>query len=231
MSKLPVVSSAQAFSFSLGGSERVLVIAKGMAPTSGWSNPRLSPYFYITPPEDGFWGFDLVADEPSGIVLQVQLPLTTSAVFSPPDWMKGIRIHAEGNSIDVTIDASAKTAPAIPKTFSALNRAHVIVRQEITSYDDSHQPIGHCGGFSIKMKKLHHTLTLVVEGPDENRIRQCINESAGIGLIAAIIAGYVTGGAALQAAISAFLGNLKGCLGDSFSVRIDDESHWIEWCT
>lgn len=231
MSKLPTVSSANAFSFSLGGSERVLVIAQGMAPTSGWSNPRLSPYFYIVPPADGYWEFDFAADEPSGIVLQVQLPLITSGVFSPPNWMKGIRIHGEGNSIDVAINTSATTVPATPKSLAALRRAHVIVRQEIASYDDSHQPIGHCGGFSIKMKKLHHTLTLVVEGPDESQIRQCIAESAGIGLIAAIIAAYLTGGAALQTAVSAFLSNLKGCLGDSFLVRIDDESHWIEWCT
>ena len=231
MSKVPTITSAAAFGFP-PGFDRVFVIAQGLAPTSGWSSPRLSPHFYIMPPADGFWEFDFVADEPSGIVLQVQLPLVASGIFSPPDWMKGIRVTGGNKSIDIQVDRSAKTAPAVPRNIGDVNRGHVIVREQLASYDDSFNPIGKCSGvFSIKMKKLHHTLTLVVEGPDEQRIRQCIAEAAGAGLIAAIIAAYATAGLALQAAVSAFLASLEGCLDNSFTVRIDDESYWIEWCT
>ncbi len=51
------------------------------------------------------------------------------------------------------------------------------------------------------------------------------------GLLSAIIAAMATLGAALPAAISAFLKALSLCLGDGFKVRIDDESHWEYWCT
>lgn len=231
MNKLPTVTSASAFSFPLGG-DRVLVIAQGMAPTSGWSSPRLAPHFYINPPADGYWEFDFLADEPLGMVLQVELPLVANGVFSPPGWMKGIRVIGENNSFDVEVMGGEKTAPSNPKGFKRTPAGHVIVREQLASYDDSFNPIGFCSGFgSIKMKKLHHTLTLVVEGPDDERIRQCIAESAGVGLVAAIIAAYATAGLALQAAVSAFLSHLEGCLGASFSLRVDDESYWIEWCT
>lgn len=231
MSKIPSVSFASAFDFPVVG-KRVMVIAKGVAPTSGWSNPKLFPHFYITPPKDGYWEIDFVADQLSGVVLEVEFPLVASGIFSPPEWMKGIRIIAENNTIDITVDKSAKTIPAIPKNeISPAKRGNVLVRQQLASYDDSFNPIGFCSGLSIKMKKLRHTLTLVVEGPDEQKVRQCFAEAAGAGLVAAIIAAYATGGLGLQAAVSAFLSSLKGCLGDSFSVNVENDSYWIEWCT
>ncbi len=88
-----------------------------------------------------------------------------------------------------------------------------------------------CGGFHIKMKKLRHQLELTVTGPDEARIRSCINQATTAGLIAAIVAAFATGGGALSAAVGAFLAALEACLGASFQVRIDNQSHWIEWCT
>jgi hypothetical protein len=206
-------------------------MAGGIVPTSGWSNPRLAPYFYVTPPPDGYWEFDFVADEPGGVVLQVEVPISASGVFSPPGWMQGIRVHGENKSIDVLVETSAKTAPAVPKGIVRA-QGQVIVRDQLATYDDSFNVIGLCSGFgSLKMKKLRHTLTLVVEGPDEQKVRQCIAQAAGAGLIAAIIAAYATAGLALQAAVSAFLASLRDCLGSSFIIRVDDESHWIEWCT
>ena len=81
------------------------------------------------------------------------------------------------------------------------------------------------------MKKLVHDLWLTVEGPSETEINSCFHKALAIGLVAAIIAAYATGGAALHAAVSAFLSYLKGCLGDKYSARVDDNSHWDEWCT
>jgi hypothetical protein len=91
--------------------------------------------------------------------------------------------------------------------------------------------IGMCSAFSAKMKKLVHNLTLTVEGPDEGQIRQCVSQAAAVGLIVAIAAAYATGGLGLSAAISAFLTALLNCLGATYTARVDDRSHWEEWCT
>ncbi len=64
----------------------------------------------------------------------------------------------------------------------------MVVRQNLASYDDSIQPTGtihwkNDGPFGtpaphVEMKKLHHDLVLTVEGPDEDRIRDCIRKAA-----------------------------------------------------
>lgn len=158
-------------------------------------------------------------------------PVLGVGVFSPPGWMKGVRVHAEGNSVDATVTAGVPAAAARSLSPRAIKTGHVVVRQELAQFDDSFQPIGMCSPWSVRMKKLHHTLTLIVEGPDEAQIRACIAQSIAAGMLAAIIAAYVTGGAALHAAVSAFLASLEACLGGSYTARIEDSSHWIEWCT
>lgn len=44
----------------------LIVEADGLAPTAGWTNVRLEPHVYITPPDDGVQDFDLVGDRPGG---------------------------------------------------------------------------------------------------------------------------------------------------------------------
>lgn len=235
MNKLHSVVSGQAFSYLLGIpgiGERVFVIASGTAPTSGWTNIRLAPHFYIAPPADGIFDLDLYGDEPTGIVLEVVTPHTTSGVFSRPEWMKGIRVNADQNSIEIpVVQGTPVLSPALKTSPKLVTAGRTIVNQEIASYDDSQQPVGWCE-FPLhpRMKKLHHKLTLVVEGPDENHIRKCIEQSIAAGLLAVIITAYATGGLALHAAVSAFLANLTQCLGNGFSARVDDSSHWVEWC-
>jgi hypothetical protein len=232
MRHIAEVTSAIAFRypFPIGG-DRILLAATGTVISSGWSNARLTPRFYIRPPADGIWDFDFMAEEPSGIVLPVTLPVAAYTEFGAPDWLKGLRIHAEKGAFDVKTIGSAKHAKSAVGGSSRLRTGHVIVKQVIASYDDSFNIIGSCGGFSLKMKKLHHELTLTVEGPDEGSIRSCIERAAGAGLIAAIIAAFATGGGALGAAIAAFIAELENCLGNQYQARIDDTSHWVEWCT
>ena len=50
------------------------VMANGKVPSTGWTRPELSMWFYVVPPEDGIQDFDFVAEPPSGIVLPVVTP-------------------------------------------------------------------------------------------------------------------------------------------------------------
>jgi hypothetical protein len=178
------------------------------------------------------WDFDLIGDEPSGIVGQVVLPVVAHAVLEFPHWCTGVRVHAH-NSIE------AKFAPKPFALASAPVRAellpgNVIVQQHLASYDDSFQPTGNTKFDPwphAQMKKLHHDLVLIVSGPDAARIRSCIDKAVTAGLLAAIIAAISSLGAALPAAIAAFLAELESCLGNSFSVRIENQSHWEYWWT
>src|SRR3546814_9149510 len=43
----------------------LIVEVQGLAPTLGWTNVRLDPHVYITPPDDGVQDFDLVGDRPA----------------------------------------------------------------------------------------------------------------------------------------------------------------------
>ena len=234
MAHVPTVVSADAFDFSIAGFQRVLIYAQGTVPTSGWSEIRLAPRFYIKEPVDGIWDIDLDADAPVGLVLQVVQSVTASGLFPAPPWLKGIKVHGATNHVVASLTSGKKSVDATPMLamLKSTRAGSVIYKRDLAVYDDSFQPIGFCSGFgSIKMKKLRHELTLTVEGPDEAKIRSCVERSIGAGLVAAIIAVYLTGGAALSAAISAFIASLESCLGEGFSVRIDDDSHWIKWCT
>jgi hypothetical protein len=213
---------------------QVFVAAIGIVPTSGWSGERLSPHYYVHPPADGIWEFSFVADPPAGPVLDVEVPVAAVTVRPCPDWVKGVKIIAADNNKTVLLKREGKLREAenAGGRFAA-RTSNVIYSDVIAVYDDSFQPIGLCGGFPphIKMKKLRHELTLTVEGPDEAKIRRCVEQAIAAGLIAACIAAFVTGGAALPAAIAAATSALQGCLGRGFTVRFDDRSHWIEWCT
>lgn len=236
---VPVVDDAKAVRFDTPIGSFLFVSATGRVPTSGWSDVALSPHYYAAPPADGIWDFDFIADAPSGLVLPIELPVSASVADGAPNWMKGIRVRAGKNEKLVTnflsltqekvADDLAFQASGFTENFSS----RAIISQEIAVYDDSFQPIGFCSGFppKVKMKKLRHRLILTIEGPDERKIRRCINEAIAAGLLAAIIAVFVTGGAALSAAIGALKSYLVACLGSGFEVRIDRRSHWIEWCT
>jgi hypothetical protein len=77
----------------------LLIAAAGTVPTTGWSNPQLSPYIYITPPQDGIWDFAFVADAPTGPALDVITRVETQYRWDdfPPD-LAGVRVHASTNS-------------------------------------------------------------------------------------------------------------------------------------
>lgn len=76
------------------------VEAEGLAPTIGWSQVRLEPHVYITPPDDGIQDFDLVGDRPTGAATE-ELTAIEAAWEGPlEDWLIGVRIHAIDNMIE-----------------------------------------------------------------------------------------------------------------------------------
>jgi hypothetical protein len=247
MAHVQIVDDVKAIQLEAGPLPSALfVVATGKVPTSGWSGCRLSPRYYVTPPKDGVWDFDMLADEPTGIVAQVVLPISAHTLINnPPSWVRGIRVHSETNSAEASINRQpAATAPArfaLATATRADDNKKAIFNQTIAGWDDSHQPTGtiiwiNDGPFGtpnphIEMKKLEHRLVLTVEGPDEPAIRRCVERAATAGLFAAIVAVVVTGGGALAAAIGAAIAELKSCLGGSAMVKIENNSHWVYWHT
>ncbi len=79
----------------------LLISAVGAVPTTGWSSAELSPYVYITPPQDGYWEFDFVARAPSGPAAEVITPIGAAYVWTKlPAGLKGIRVYASENKIE-----------------------------------------------------------------------------------------------------------------------------------
>jgi hypothetical protein len=79
----------------------LVVTAQGFTTSTGWTNPRLEPRIYVTPPADRIQEFDFVADRPTGIVLWMLTKITGSGILDPlPAWACGVRIIASTNSAE-----------------------------------------------------------------------------------------------------------------------------------
>ena len=240
MQLISSVSEAEAFVVKVAGVETLFLHASGTVPTSGWSGFRLVPVFYLTPPPDGLWEFDFVADEPHGIVLQVISPASAATVIAAPGWVKGVKVKSAAGSLPSPLKPAPH--PVMAKTAGFLRTGHVIVKHHLGSYDDSTQPTGtihwkNDGPFGIpnphiEMKKLHHDVDIVIEGPDQEKIEACLKQALTAGVLAAIAGAIATGGlGGASAGIAAAQAALISCLGAAFSVRIDTSSHWIFWDT
>ena len=82
-----------------GSPPQLAVSTHGIAPTRGWSQPRLVPREYSHPPEDGVLEYDFVADPPEGKTARTVTPVSSSFFTSPiPEWVKGVRVIAARNS-------------------------------------------------------------------------------------------------------------------------------------
>ena len=87
----------------------LVISSGGFVSTSGWTNGRLEPRFYIDFPADGIQDFDFVADPPLGMALQVISPIVATPVewSDPPAALKGVRVHSQTNSVEsMLIDSS-----------------------------------------------------------------------------------------------------------------------------
>jgi hypothetical protein len=77
------------------------VNATGVVNSSGWSNGRLEPRYYVNFPQDGIQDFDFVADPPGEMVLWVMSPIPAKPLMWKdfPKELKGVRVHAQSNKI------------------------------------------------------------------------------------------------------------------------------------
>lgn len=121
-----------------------------------------------------------------------------------------------------------------------------LLEDRVAVYDDSWQlkvewEVRNIGlGIHTKVpitykRALRHELFLIADGPEHaaDRVKHCITQSAGAGLIAAIAGAYVgVGIGGIEAAQAAFMASATACLGDlakEVSIKLDDRSHWTDW--
>ncbi|MBL0767825.1 hypothetical protein K5P26_04735 [Sphingopyxis sp. XHP0097] len=78
----------------------LVVEVEGLAPTAGWTQVRLEPHVYITPPDDGFQDFDLVGDRPADPAAEVMTAVEAGWEGPLDDWVIGVRVHAIDNMIE-----------------------------------------------------------------------------------------------------------------------------------
>lgn len=95
----PVMSVASVnISLLKSNPPKLVITSSGFVSTSGWSNGRLEPRYYIDFPQDGIQDFDFVADPPEGMALMVISGIAAKPVEwdSPPlDKLRGIRVHSQ----------------------------------------------------------------------------------------------------------------------------------------
>jgi hypothetical protein len=75
------------------------ISASGEVSSGGWKAPALVPRIYVTPPADGIQDLDFVATPPSGIAVQVILPVAGDVTITLVPWILGVRVHAKTNSV------------------------------------------------------------------------------------------------------------------------------------
>lgn len=100
------VVSVEIRSITIENDGRVVVVAKGLVPTSGWTSPQLDPWVYIAPPADGIYDFDFTARPPApgAIVLQVISTLEASfVILDVPEGFAGVRVHGKNNAVEAAV--------------------------------------------------------------------------------------------------------------------------------
>ena len=93
--------------FTIENDDRVVVIAEGVTTTGGWTNPTLSPWVYIAPPEGGIYDFTFLARPPAPdlMVTEALTPIEAELILrDPPDDFRGVRVHAGDTSVEAVLE-------------------------------------------------------------------------------------------------------------------------------
>lgn len=118
---------------------QLALYAEGKVPTSGWSNPTLSPVVYVTTPADLIQDFEFCAQEPAGPVLEIVSPIAATLIaemdvanyWGQGKPLKGVRIHARLNSIEAVLDGKTLAPDPVPWPWQ-----HLIASAAAGSTDD-----------------------------------------------------------------------------------------------
>ncbi len=136
---MPRISSITAVDIALAKSlpPKIIVTATGTVPTSGWTKPELSQWFYIRAPDDGIQDFDFVAQAPTGPALERISPIegVTMLEADPSNYwgsgkpLKGVRIHSQTNSVQELLSPKANFALSdgrpVPWPWSAADQLNI----------------------------------------------------------------------------------------------------------
>ena len=87
-----------------GEAPAVVVSARGLVNSTGWTDPKLSPWIYIHPPADGILDLDFTATAPTGFVNFVMCRISIGLAFTVPGWLRGVRIHTATNTQEAMLD-------------------------------------------------------------------------------------------------------------------------------
>lgn len=76
----------------------LVINAKGNVNSGGWKNGQLVPYIYITPPADGIYEFDFLAEAPSGPSTSAIEEIKTQYSWNDfPADLKGVKVYSSSN--------------------------------------------------------------------------------------------------------------------------------------
>ena len=93
---------------------KIIVEASGTVNTLGWTNGRLIPVVYFVPPDDGIQDFNFIGTAPDGYANQAQEENFKGTGWIPQfDWLKGVRIIAASNSIEVMLSGATEADPGV----------------------------------------------------------------------------------------------------------------------
>lgn len=91
---------------------KLSITATGRVQTAGWTNPSLSQVTYVVQPSDGIQDLMFNATEPSGTSVQVISPISATAIMNdPPEWLRGVRVHAASNKKEALLSKSIEASP------------------------------------------------------------------------------------------------------------------------
>lgn len=88
--------------FTKGDKPQLIITASTTVPTGGYK-ANLVRVTYIKQPDDGIQDYNLYLTKPSGFVTQVisEVKASDSIPAESAAWMKGVRVHGEGDGVVV----------------------------------------------------------------------------------------------------------------------------------
>lgn len=105
----------------LGGNASSLeIVAKATNANNNYSNIRLEPHIYITPPQDGIWEFDMVGEVPpitDGIIDHVAASYKWENF---PKKVKGVKVYGNRNSKTTMLPKSKPVKPGSSKDIEVI---------------------------------------------------------------------------------------------------------------